>query len=143
MVTPCITPSVVLHVFVRRSQILFTFNRHQVMYSVFPVVSCVVDTCKGLFLIQKGGEEQGQWLVFNNSQQFFGHMFHFRVYNYNFYCFLISQLCYCYADLELSARCMINFEKHFSVNHWMECYEIFFNIGGWSCNGNKLKCRGW
>ena len=59
---PCIIPSVVLHIYVRRSQILLTFNRHQMMHSVFCIVPCVVVACKGLFLIQKHSEEQGQAL---------------------------------------------------------------------------------
>ena len=55
------------------------------MHSVFCIVPCVEVVCKGLFLIQKHNEEQGQALVFNYSQSCFGYMLHFRVYNYNFY----------------------------------------------------------
>ena len=36
----CITHSIVLHAYLR-SQILLTFNRHQVMHSAFCVVPCV------------------------------------------------------------------------------------------------------
>ena len=35
---PCITHSVVFHAFLWRSQILLTFNRHHVIYSVFCIV---------------------------------------------------------------------------------------------------------
>ena len=35
---PCITYSSVLHVYLRRSQILLIFNRLQVMHNVFPLV---------------------------------------------------------------------------------------------------------
>ena len=91
---PCITPSVALHAFLRRSQILLTLNRHQMMHNVFCIVACVEVTCKGLFLIQRRSEEQCQALVFNHSQHCFGHMLHFRVYNYCFFFpfSLISQL---------------------------------------------------
>ena len=54
------------------------------MHSVFCIVPCVEVECKGLFLIQKHSEEQGQALVFNHSQRCFGYMLHFREYNYNF-----------------------------------------------------------
>ena len=64
----CITPSVVLHAYIRRSKILLTFTWHQVMHSVFCIVPCVEVPCKGLFLIQKHSEQQGQALVFNHSQ---------------------------------------------------------------------------
>ena len=37
----CIIPSVALHAFRRRSEILLTFNRHQVMHRVFFIVPCV------------------------------------------------------------------------------------------------------
>ena len=77
----CITPSVAFYAFLRRSEVL-TSNRHQVVSSVLFIVPCVEVACKGLFLIQK---EQGEALVFNHSQQCFGHMPHFRVYSYNFY----------------------------------------------------------
>ena len=77
----CITLSVAFYAFLRRSEAL-TSNRHQVVSSVLFIVPCVEVACKGLFLIQK---EQGEALVFNHSQQCFGHMPHFRVYNYNFY----------------------------------------------------------
>ena len=82
---PCITPSVALHGFFRRSEILLTFNRQQFMHSVFFIVPCVEVACKGLFFIQKHSEEQGQALVFNHYQQCFGHVVHFRVYSDNFY----------------------------------------------------------
>ena len=49
---PCITPSVALHAYLRRPRILLTFNRHQVMYTVFCIVPCVEVACKGIFLIQ-------------------------------------------------------------------------------------------
>ena len=81
----CITPSVALHAFLKRSQILLTFTRHQVMHSVFCIAPCVEVACKRFFLIQKHSEEQGQALVFNYFQQCFGHMLHFRVYDYNCY----------------------------------------------------------
>ena len=55
------------------------------MHSVFFIVPCVEVACKGLFLIQKHSEEQGQTPVFNHSQQCFGYMLHFRVYNYSFH----------------------------------------------------------
>ena len=48
----CITPSVALHAFLRRSEILLTFNRHRVMHTVFFIVPCVEVACKGLFLIK-------------------------------------------------------------------------------------------
>ena len=66
---PCITPSVALHAFLRRSEILLAFNRHHVMHSVFFIVPCIEDACKGLFLIQKHSEQQGR--VWNLSQQRF------------------------------------------------------------------------
>ena len=85
----CIT-LVALPVFLRRSEILLTFSRHQVMQRVFFVVSCVKVAYKGLFLMQKHSEEQGQTLVFNHSQQCFGHMVQFRVYDYNCYSVFFS-----------------------------------------------------
>ena len=82
---PCIAPSVTLHALLRRSDILLIFNRHRVMHSGFFIVPCAEVACKAVFLIQNHNEEQGQALIFNHSQQCFGHMLHFRVYNYNFY----------------------------------------------------------
>ena len=82
---PCITLSIALHAFLRRSQILLTFNRHQVMHIVFCIVPCVEVACKRLILIQRHSEKQGQALAFNHSQHCFGHMLYSRVYNYSFY----------------------------------------------------------
>ena len=70
------------------------------MHSLFFIVPCVEVACKGLFLIQKHSEEQDQALVFNHSEQCFGHMVHFRKYNHNFYLFsLISPFCCCWTGL--------------------------------------------
>ena len=80
----CITHFVVLHAY-RRSQILLTFNRHQVMYSVFSIVPCVEVSCKEFFFMQQHSKEQGQALVFDYPQQRFGFMLQFRVYSYNFF----------------------------------------------------------
>ena len=82
---PCIAPSVTLHAFFRRSDILLTFNRRQVMHSRFFIVPFAEVACKAIFLIQNHSQEQGEALIFNHSQQCFGHMLHFRVYNYKFY----------------------------------------------------------
>ena len=87
---------------------------HQVVRSVLFNVPCVEVACKGLFLIQKHNEEQGEALVFNHSQQCCGHMPHFRVYNYNFIPFsLITQICCCCTDVEFIPWCMVNPEKKF------------------------------
>ena len=76
---PYITSSVVLHAYLRRSQILLTFHRHQVMRSVFCILLYVEVACKRIFLIQNHSEEQGQALIFNHPQHCFGYMLHFRV----------------------------------------------------------------
>ena len=111
---PYITPSVVFHAYLRRSQILITFNRHQVMHSVFCIVPCVEATCKGLFLMQKHSEEQGQALFCNHSQHCFGYIF---ISERTIIIFipisLISQLCCCCTDLELSPSCIVSLEKQF------------------------------
>ena len=56
----CITYSVVLHVYLRISQILFTFNRLQVMHSVFSIALSGEVAYKGLLLIQQHSKVQGQ-----------------------------------------------------------------------------------
>ena len=71
--------SVVFHAYLRRSEILLIFNKHQLIHSVFCIVPCVEVACKRLFLIQKHSEEQGQALVFNQSQHYLGYMLHFRM----------------------------------------------------------------
>ena len=109
---PCITPCVVLHAYLRRSQILLTFNGHQVMHSVFCIVSCLEVACKGLFLIQKHSEEQA--LVFNTPTIVLDICFISECTIIIFILIsLISQLsCYC-TDLELSPLCMVSLEKQF------------------------------
>ena len=52
------THSAVLHAYFWRSQMLLTFFRHQLMYSVFCIVPCVEVACKGLFLMQQHSKEQ-------------------------------------------------------------------------------------
>ena len=39
---------------------------------VFCILPCVEVTCKGLFLIQQHSKEQGQALVSDHSQHYFG-----------------------------------------------------------------------
>ena len=66
----CITHPVVLHAYIKRSQILLTL-RNQVMCSVYFALShCVEVAYKGLSLIQQQSKEQCQ--VFNHSQHCFG-----------------------------------------------------------------------
>ena len=55
---PCITPSVALHAFLRRAEIFLTFNRHQMMHSVFLILFCVKFVCKEFFLMQKHSVEK-------------------------------------------------------------------------------------
>ena len=74
-----------------RSQILLTFNRLQVMYSVFSIALEVEVAYKGLFLIQQHSKVQGQALVYNLPKHYFGSMLHFKLYNYNFYSVLLNQ----------------------------------------------------
>ena len=47
----CITHFVFLRVILRRSQVLLTFSRHQVMYNVSYNVLCAEDTYKGYFIV--------------------------------------------------------------------------------------------
>lgn len=82
---PCIVHSFVLHAYLRRSQILLTFSRHQVVYSVFCIVPWVELACKGLLLLQEHCKEQHQTLVSDHCQYCFRSILHLRVYNYNFY----------------------------------------------------------
>ena len=49
------------------------------MHNLFCILPSVEGASKRLLLVQKHSEEQGQILVFNHSQHFFGHMLHFRV----------------------------------------------------------------
>ena len=86
----CITYSVVLHVYLRRSQILLTFNRLQVIYSVFSIIFLVEAVYKGLFILQQNSKVQGQALVFDHSQYCYGLMLHFKLYNYIFYLVLLN-----------------------------------------------------
>ena len=89
--------------YLRRSQILLTFNKHQVMHSVFCIVPCVEVACKGLFLKQKHSEGQGQALVFNHSQHFLDICFISECIIIIFIPIsLISQLCCCCTDLKLT-----------------------------------------
>lgn len=86
---------VVIHTYLRRSQILLTCNRHIVylMCSVFCTVTVAELSSKGLFPIQQNSKEQGQALVFDHSQYCFELMFRFGGNNYNSYSifFLIFQ----------------------------------------------------
>ena len=72
----CITYSVVLHVYLRRSQILLTFNRPQVMYSVIFIVLKQKLLIMGSFSYSNS-KVQGQALVFDHCQHCFGLMLHF------------------------------------------------------------------
>ena len=47
----CITHFVFLHVILRKSQMLLTFRRHQMMYVSY-VALCAEVTCKGYFVTQ-------------------------------------------------------------------------------------------
>ena len=47
----CITPSVAFRAFLRRAEIFLAFNRHQVMHSVFLILSCVEVVCKEFFIM--------------------------------------------------------------------------------------------
>ena len=76
---PCVTYSVALHVYLRRSQILLTFNILQVMYSIFYIVLSIKVAYKGLCLMQQHNKEQDQALVSDHSQHSFGLMFHFKL----------------------------------------------------------------
>ena len=38
---------------------------------------------------------------------------------------------------------MVNLEKSFSGNQWKGWYEVFLDIGGWYCSGNKFNYGGW
>ena len=54
----CITHFILLHVILRRSQILLTFSTHQMMYNVFYVLLCASVIYKGYFVIQQQSKEQ-------------------------------------------------------------------------------------
>ena len=70
------------------------------MHSVICVVSCVEIVCKGLFLIQKHNEEQGQALAFNHSQHCLDICFISECTTVTFILIsLISQPCCCCTDL--------------------------------------------
>ena len=84
---PCIPYSVSFI----RSQRLLTFNRLQVMYSVFSLILEVEIAYKELFLIQQHSKVQGQALVYNQPKHYFGSMLHFKLYNSNFYSVLLNQ----------------------------------------------------
>lgn len=87
---PCIIQIVVLHIYLKRSQILLTFSRHQLKSSLFCIVPCVEDACKGHFLIQKRSKEHDQELVFDPYLHHCRFMLHFRVYNFNFNLFSLN-----------------------------------------------------
>ena len=48
----CITHVAFLHVILRRSQMLLTFSRYQMMYNVYNVVLCAEVTHEGHFAIR-------------------------------------------------------------------------------------------
>ena len=79
----CITYSVVLGVYLRISQILLTFNRLQVMYSVFSIVLLVEVVYKGFILMQQHSKVQGQALVLDHTRHCFGLILDFKLYSYN------------------------------------------------------------
>ena len=81
----CITYSVVLCVYLRISQILLTFNRLKVIYSVFSIVALVKVVYKGLILMQQYSKVQGQALVLGHTQHCFGLILDFKLYCYNIY----------------------------------------------------------
>ena len=54
----CITYFAFFHAIFRTSEILLTFRRHQLMYSVSCVVPCAEVTCKGHFVIQYKSKEK-------------------------------------------------------------------------------------
>ena len=86
----CITYSVVLCVYLRISQILLTFNRLQVMYSVFCVAPLVEVVYKGLILMQQYSKVEGQALVLGHTQHCFGLILDFKLYCYNIYSVLLN-----------------------------------------------------
>ena len=55
---PCTTRFAALQAFLRRSKMLLTFSRHQIMYNVFCVVPCAEVTYQGYFLIQQKSKEK-------------------------------------------------------------------------------------
>lgn len=52
----------VLHAFFRRSRILLTFSRNQVIYSAFSILLLVEGTCKGHCIIQEQSKEPDEGL---------------------------------------------------------------------------------
>ena len=86
----CITYSVALCVYLRISQILLTFNRLQVMYSVFCVAPLVEVVYKGLILMQQYSKVEGQALVLGHTQHCFGLILDFKLYCYNIYSVLLN-----------------------------------------------------
>ena len=56
----CNTHFVFLHAISRRSHILSTFSRHQMMYNVSYLVLCAKFICKGYFLRQQQRKQQNQ-----------------------------------------------------------------------------------
>ena len=108
-----ITHSVVLHAYLRRAQILFTFVKHQVMYSVFSIVPCVEVSCKGLFLMQQHSKEQVQALVFNHSQHCLDLCFILECIIIFVPFAWISQLYCCSINSELSPWYMVNLKENF------------------------------
>ena len=82
----CITYSVVLCVYLRISQILLTFNRLQVMHSVFSIVLLVEVVYKGLILMQ----QHSNALVLDHTQHCFGLILDFKLYSYNIYSVLLN-----------------------------------------------------
>ena len=61
-VLPILSHFVFLHIILRRSQMLLTFSRHQIMYNVSNVVLCAEVTYNGYFVIQQQHKEQNEAL---------------------------------------------------------------------------------
>lgn len=83
----CNTYSYVLHAFFRKSYILLTFRRYQVMYSVFHIVLCV----HVKYIFSYNNEKKLDLaLVSDHIQHCVGFLLLFIVYNYDKYSILES-----------------------------------------------------
>ena len=137
-----ITHFVVIH---RRSQMLLTFNRHQMVYNISCVLPCAEVTGKGYFVIQQQSNKVKNKVKHQTSDHFqhcFRFILHFKVCNHNFYSvFMNLSTLSCYIDLEISPYCMVN-PKAFIL--WKSrkggvVRGFFYIQGAWYYSGNKIK----